>query len=69
VRDLYELRVTGTLGPLMQACLPEFTTAAESPATVLTGTVEGPDDLSRLLDLLAAHGMPALDVHITSRRE
>ena len=69
MRDIYELKVTGTLGPLMQTCLPEFTTAAEAPATVLTGTVGGPDDLRRLLDLLAAHGMPALDVHITSHRK
>lgn len=67
--DLYELKVTGSLGPLMRACLPEFTAVAETPATVLTGSVGGADDLRRLLDLLDAHGTPPLDIRISATQK
>jgi hypothetical protein len=69
VPDVYELGITGTIGPLIRSCLPGFTTVAESPWTVLTGSVDGPDDLRRVLDLLDAHGTPAVDVRITDRHD
>ena len=36
---------------------------------MLTGTVDGPDDLRRVLDLLDAHGTPALDIRISNHDE
>ena len=67
--DLYEFGIIGTIGPLVRSCLSGFNTVAESEWTVLTGTVDGPDDLRRVLDLLNAHGAPALDVRITYRHD
>ena len=67
--DLYEFEITGTIGPLIESCLPELDTVAESASTLLTGTVGGPDELRRVLDLLDAHGKPALDVRITHHRD
>jgi hypothetical protein len=67
VPDVYEFEITGTVGPLIASCLPGLSVVAESAWTVLTGTVDGPYDLRRLLDLLDAHGKPALDIRITPR--
>jgi hypothetical protein len=69
VPDLYQFEITGTIGPLIRACIPGFDTVAESEWTVLTGTVGGPDDLRRVLDLLDQHGTPALEVRITHRHD
>lgn len=65
--DLFEFGITGSIGSIIAACLPEFSIVAETQRTVLTGTVKGPDDLHRELDLLNAHGTPALDIRITRR--
>ena len=62
---LYEFEITGTIGPLIQSCLPGLSTIAETRWTVLTGTVPGPDELHRVLDLLHAQGTPALDIRIS----
>lgn len=67
--DIYEFEISGTIGPLIRSCLPGLDTVAESEWTVLTGSVGGPDDLRRLLDLLDTHGSPALDVRITYRHD
>jgi hypothetical protein len=69
VSDVYEFEITGTVGPLIASCLAEFDVVAESVWTVLTGTVDGPDGLRRMLDLLDAHGNPALDIRITPRED
>jgi hypothetical protein len=69
VPDVYEFGITGTIGPLIASCLSGFSTVAESPWTVLTGTVDGPDDLRRVLDLLDARGTPARDVRIAYRHD
>ena len=62
--DLYEFEITGAIGPLVESCLAGFSATSEPSRTVLTGTVDGPDSLRRVLDLLAAHGTPAVDVRI-----
>lgn len=62
--DIYEFDITGTIGPLIQSCLPGFSAVERAPRTVLTGTVASADDLRRVLDLLNAHGTPARDVRI-----
>ena len=65
--DVYEFEITGTVGPLIASCLPGLSVVAESSWTVLTGTADGPDGLRRTLDLLDAHGKPALDIRISTR--
>ena len=67
--ERYEITVTGTIGPIIASCLPGFSTIAETGWTVLTGTVAGPTDLRRVLDRLDAHGIPALDIKISSHDE
>jgi len=68
VPELYDFAITGTIGPLLASCLPGLRTVAESQWNVVTGSVAGPDDLHRLLDLLDAHGIPALHIRMTHRR-
>jgi hypothetical protein len=68
VPEHYDFAITGTIGPIITSCLPGLHTVAESEWTVVTGIVAGPDDLHRLLDLLDAHGIPALDIRLTHRR-
>jgi hypothetical protein len=65
VADLYEFGITGTIGPLIADSLPEFSIVAETQWTVLTGTVNSPDELQLVLDLLNANGSPPLDIRIT----
>jgi hypothetical protein len=64
----YEIRVGGPIGRVVASCLPGFSTTAVPPATVLRGTVAAPDELRRILDLLEAHGLPPIAIHIDSRR-
>ena len=66
--EIYDFSIAGTIGPLFASCLPGLRTVAESEWTVMTGSVAGPDDLHRVLDLLDAHGMPPLDIRIALRR-
>lgn len=67
--DQYQFGIRGTIGPLIQSCLPGLNAVPESERTVLTGTVGGPDDLRRVLDLLDARGTPAVDVRISYRHD
>jgi len=60
----YEIRVAGPIGRVVASCLPGFSTTAVPAATVLRGTVAGPDELRRILDLLNAHGLPPIDIQI-----
>jgi hypothetical protein len=65
--DLYEVRIRGPIGPLIQACLPGFTTIATVDSTVLAGTALGPDHLHQLLEFLTRNGMTARDVRLKTR--
>jgi hypothetical protein len=65
VPNVYEFGITGAVGPVIQACLPETSVVTETHFTVLTGTVDGPDQLRRVLDLLDDNGVPALDLRIS----
>ena len=64
---LYEWRVAGRIGPLVRSAFAALTAVAVPGFTVLTGTVQHPDDLQRLLDALDAHGSPAVDLRVTRR--
>jgi len=65
--DLYEVRIRGPIGPLIQACLPGFTTVTTAESTMLTGTARGPDHLYQLLDMLTKNGLTTRDVRLTAR--
>jgi hypothetical protein len=60
----YQFGVSGSLGPIVRACLPDLTTVVEAPSTVLTGTAHDADELRALLELLDAHGCPAMEVRL-----
>ena len=61
----YEFGIAGRIGPLIRSCLRSFTPTVEDESTVLTGTVRSPDDLHRMLDLLATHGLTAQEIRLT----
>ena len=66
--ELYEFGIGCTIGTTIADCLPELRIVTETPWTTLTGTVDNPDDLRRVLDLLNARGLPALEIRLTHRR-
>lgn len=55
----YEFHVTGLIGPVVRAALPELTTQAVREHSVLTGTADEPHDVDTLLDKLTDHGLVA----------
>ena len=55
--EMYEFHVTGLIGPVVEAALPELTTQAAPKHTVLTGTAGEPGDVQELLDKLTDHGL------------
>jgi hypothetical protein len=67
--ELYEFTISGTIGPLIESCLPDLHPIAETRWTVLIGTVAGPAELHRVLDRLDAHGTPALDIRINNHAD
>lgn len=62
--ELYEFGVGGPFGPTLRACMPELTLVSDTPSTVLTGTVQNHDELQRILDILAANGLDAVDLRL-----
>ncbi len=60
----YEIQVGGPIGRVVASCLQGFSTTLVPPTTVLRGTVAGPDELRRILDVLHAHGLAPLDIQI-----
>ena len=68
VPDLHEFRISGTIGAIIADCLPELHIVTETPWTVLTGTVDSPEELRRVLDLLSARGSPAVDIRMNHPR-
>ncbi len=65
--DQYLFTVTGRIGPIIRACLPELTPTAEGDSTVLCGAVPDADGLQNLLDLLASCGCPPQVIRLTRR--
>ena len=67
--DVYEFGIAGPVGPIINSCISQATVLAVRQWTVLVGTVSGPDELQGLLDLLDAHGNPALDIRLSSHHD
>ncbi len=57
--QLYEFHVTGLIGPVVEAALPELTAQVAPTHSVLTGRVNEPRDVDTLLDKLTDHGFVA----------
>ena len=57
-----EIRVTGPIGPVVASRLPGFSTTAIPLATLLRGTINSPEELRRILDLLNKRGLAPIDV-------
>ena len=64
--QMYEFHVTGLIGPVVQAALPELATQPASKHSVLTGTADAPCDVEKLLDRLTDHGLVADHIVIAS---
>jgi hypothetical protein len=56
---MYEFHVTGLIGPVVEAALPELTSQAAPKHSVLIGTADEPLDLQTLLGKLTDHGLVA----------
>lgn len=56
---MYEFHVTGLIGPVVEAALPELTSQAARKHSVLTGTAQEPLDVQALLGKLTDHGLVA----------
>ena len=63
VPKVYELMVSGTIGPVVRSCFPEFASVPVTTHSVLTGSCRGPEELRRLLDFLDARGFPPTVIH------
>lgn len=59
-----EIRVAGTIGPLISAGLPGFTVTVIEPTTVMSGSVEPDHRLTDILALLARHGVRPIDTRL-----
>ena len=57
--QMYEFHVTGLIGPVVEAALPELTPQTPAKHSVLTGTASEPRDVDTLLDKLTDHGLVA----------
>ncbi len=64
--QMYEFHVTGLIGPVVQAALPELTTQPAPKHSVLTGRANEPRDVDTLLDKLTNHGLVADYIAIAS---
>jgi len=62
----YEIQVAGPVGPVARSGLPAGFTATTVPRTTLiTGTVDGPDGLLSVLNLLANQGSTPVDIRMS----
>jgi hypothetical protein len=64
VTDCYEFGVGGPVSPMLRACIPELTLLTDTRSTVLTGAVQDHGGLRRILDILAANGLEAVDLRL-----
>ena len=62
--ELYEFGVGGRFGRVLRGCIPELTLVSDTSCTVLTGAVRAHSELRRILDLLAANGLDAMDLRL-----
>jgi len=62
----YEFHVSGLIGPVVEAALPELSAGVHRPHSVLSGTANGPDDVDGMLRWLTEHGLEATHITISN---
>ncbi len=65
MNDEYEFRVTGLIGPLTQAAMPELESYRSEQETILIGTAPDEEHLSALLERLDHAHVTTSEVLIT----
>ena len=61
----YQIRVGGTIGPVVASSLPGFAITALPASTLVSGTVTDTEELRAVLDVLQAHGLAPIDTLIS----
>lgn len=56
-----EIRVAGTVGPVIAGRLPGFVATPDPPVTVITGRLDPGHDLATVIAVLLRHGVRPLD--------
>lgn len=64
--QMYEFHVTGLIGPVIEAALPELTPTATPKHSVLTGRTSEPAEVDTLLDKLTDLGLVADHIVLAS---
>ena len=62
--SIYEFRVAGEIGPVIRSAVPELIAQPTECSCVLSGSVDEPDDLRRLLDHLAELHLVEAEIRI-----
>jgi hypothetical protein len=65
VAEVYEFHVTGMVGPVVRAALPELSADAQNRVSVLTGTAASPEDVDDLLRRISDAGLKTTHILIT----
>ena len=63
--EVYEFHVTGEIGPVVRAALPELSADAQSRVSVLTGTAESAEAVDDLLRRIGNAGLKTTHILIT----
>ncbi len=62
--DFYEFRVTGDIGPVICSAVPELTADPPEKSLIITGSVNGADEMARLLARLDELYLIETDIRI-----
>ena len=65
--EVYEFHVTGVIGPVIKAALPELSADSQNRRSVLTGTADSPEAVNDLLRRIGDAGLTT--THILINRE
>jgi hypothetical protein len=62
---MVQIRVAGTVGPVIAEHLPGFLAIQDPPVTVITGRLDPGEDLATIMALLIRRGVRPLDGRVT----
>ena len=63
--EVYEFHVTGVVGPVVRAALPELSADSQSRVSVLTGTAASAEAIDELLRRIGNAGLKTTHILIT----
>jgi hypothetical protein len=61
---VYEFQVSGLLGPVLRAALPELTVSTAAASTIITGGPAEPTEIAALVGRFHEWGVVVIDVRI-----